>query len=323
MIEAVTENLAIKQALLEKVAPHLKRGRHPDHQHQRPAGGVHRRQIAGAAPPALVRHPLFQSAALHAAGGNHRHAGDRPGRDRRRSRTSPTCGWARKWCSRATRPTSSPTASASSSCWKRVRLMQEEDLTIEEVDALTGTAIGWPRTGTFRLADLVGIDVLAHVAANFRGFRRAELPPFRRRPCWSGAGWATRPSRASTRKRRTPRAKKSAWCSIGRPCEYVPAVRPKLPSLEMAKNAEQLARPPAQLLAGRRPQGQSRALPLAPAERALELCGRLPAGDRRRRRQRGSRHARRLQLGNGSVPTLGRGRRAANRGSACRPRASR
>ena len=48
-----------------------------------------------------------------------------------------------------------------------VRLMQEEDLTIEEVDALTGTAIGWPRTGTFRLADLVGLDVLAHVAANF------------------------------------------------------------------------------------------------------------------------------------------------------------
>ncbi len=50
-----------------------------------------------------------------------------------------------------------------------VRLMQEEDLTIEEVDALTGTAIGWPRTGTFRLADLVGLDVLAHVADNFGG----------------------------------------------------------------------------------------------------------------------------------------------------------
>jgi 3-hydroxyacyl-CoA dehydrogenase len=84
-----------------------------------------------------------------------------------------------------------------------VRLMQEEDLTIEEVDALTGTAIGWPRTGTFRLADLVGIDVLAHVAANFEGSgaccRRSS------RLCSSAAGWATRPSRASTRKRRTSR----------------------------------------------------------------------------------------------------------------------
>ena len=46
-------------------------------------------------------------------------------------------------------------------------LMLQQGLTIEEVDALTGPAIGWPRTGTFRLADLVGIDILAHVAANF------------------------------------------------------------------------------------------------------------------------------------------------------------
>ena len=48
-----------------------------------------------------------------------------------------------------------------------VRLMQEQNLTIEDVDALTGSVIGWPRTGTFRLADMVGIDVLAHVARNF------------------------------------------------------------------------------------------------------------------------------------------------------------
>ena len=46
-------------------------------------------------------------------------------------------------------------------------LMLQQGLTIEEADALTGQAIGWPRTGTFRLADMVGIDVLAHVAANF------------------------------------------------------------------------------------------------------------------------------------------------------------
>jgi 3-hydroxyacyl-CoA dehydrogenase len=46
-------------------------------------------------------------------------------------------------------------------------LMFEQGLTIEELDALTGSAIGWPRTGTFRLADMVGIDVMAHVASNF------------------------------------------------------------------------------------------------------------------------------------------------------------
>src|SRR3954471_15793024 len=46
-------------------------------------------------------------------------------------------------------------------------LMPEQGLTIEEVDALTGQAVGWLRTGTFRLADMVGIDVLASVARNF------------------------------------------------------------------------------------------------------------------------------------------------------------
>lgn len=38
--------------------------------------------------------------------------------------------------------------------------------TVPEVDLLTGPLIGRPKTGTFRLADLVGIDVLAQVAAN-------------------------------------------------------------------------------------------------------------------------------------------------------------
>jgi 3-hydroxyacyl-CoA dehydrogenase len=47
------------------------------------------------------------------------------------------------------------------------RLMFEQGLTLEEVDALTGSAIGWPRTGTFRLADMVGIDIMDHVASNF------------------------------------------------------------------------------------------------------------------------------------------------------------
>ena len=47
-----------------------------------------------------------------------------------------------------------------------MRLMQEMDLTIEEVDALTGPAVGWPRSATFRTIDLVGLDILGHVVAN-------------------------------------------------------------------------------------------------------------------------------------------------------------
>jgi 3-hydroxyacyl-CoA dehydrogenase len=47
-----------------------------------------------------------------------------------------------------------------------IRLMNELGMTFEEVDACTGPALGWPRSATFRLADIVGIDVLLHVIRN-------------------------------------------------------------------------------------------------------------------------------------------------------------
>jgi 3-hydroxyacyl-CoA dehydrogenase len=47
-----------------------------------------------------------------------------------------------------------------------IRLMDELGMTFEEVDACTGPALGWPKSATFRLADIVGIDVLLHVIRN-------------------------------------------------------------------------------------------------------------------------------------------------------------
>src|SRR5580658_1388089 len=44
--------------------------------------------------------------------------------------------------------------------------MQELEMTIEEVDACTGPAIGQPKSATFRTADLVGLDILSHVVRN-------------------------------------------------------------------------------------------------------------------------------------------------------------
>jgi 3-hydroxyacyl-CoA dehydrogenase len=128
-----------------------------------------------------------------------------------------------------------------------VRLMQEEGLSIEEVDALTGTAIGWPRTGTFRLADMVGIDVLAHVAANFEG--SGTMPPFiaamlERR--WLG----DKTKQGFYKKEKDAEGKEVRLVLDWKTLEYVPAVRPKIPSLEMAKNAEKLPDRLRQLLAG-------------------------------------------------------------------------
>ncbi|WP_332672975.1 3-hydroxyacyl-CoA dehydrogenase/enoyl-CoA hydratase family protein [Aromatoleum sp.] len=42
------------------------------------------------------------------------------------------------------------------------------DLALDDVDALTGPAIGLPKTATFRLFDVVGLDTLAHVIDGMR-----------------------------------------------------------------------------------------------------------------------------------------------------------
>jgi 3-hydroxyacyl-CoA dehydrogenase len=124
-------------------------------------------------------------------------------------------------------------------------LMLEQGLTIEEVDALTGPAIGWPRTGTFRLADLVGIDVLAHVAANFpegvTGGKFAAILEELLKRGWLG----DKSGQGFYKKVRGP----SGTDSAGKDerlvldlstFEYRPFVKPALPSLEMAKNAATL-----------------------------------------------------------------------------------
>jgi len=63
-----------------------------------------------------------------------------------------------------------------------MRLMQEFDLTIDEVDTLTGPLIGRARSATFRTGDLSGLDVLAHVTA---GLAQATGEDFSM-PAWVG-----------------------------------------------------------------------------------------------------------------------------------------
>ena len=139
-----------------------------------------------------------------------------------------------------------------------IRLMMAQSLTVEEVDTLTGAALGWPKTGTFRLGDMVGVDVLAHVATNFAaqaeriGDERADvtLPEFVAEMLsrkWLGD------------KTQQGFYKKAGKDELGRDVrlvldwktlEYQPGTRPKFPALEMAKNLEQPALRIPQLLHG-------------------------------------------------------------------------
>jgi len=119
-------------------------------------------------------------------------------------------------------------------------LMLEQGLTIEEVDALTGQALGWPRTGTFRLADMVGIDIPAHVAANFpqgvtqSGFSRVLEEMVKR-------GWlGDKSGQGFYKKVKGEDGKDLRMVLDLATYEYRPVAKPALPALEMAKNVESL-----------------------------------------------------------------------------------
>ena len=119
-------------------------------------------------------------------------------------------------------------------------LMLEQGLSIEEIDALTGPAIGWPRTGTFRLADLVGIDILAHVAANFpEGVSGGKFSPILDELL--KRGWlGDKSGQGFYKKIRNADGKDERLVLDLSTFEYRPSVKPALPSLEMAKNAATL-----------------------------------------------------------------------------------
>ena len=116
-------------------------------------------------------------------------------------------------------------------------LMLEQKLTIEEVDALTGQAIGWPRTGTFRLADMVGIDIPAHVAANFpKGVTQSAFTGILQemvRRGWLG----DKSGQGFYKKLRGEDGKDMRMALDFATWEYRPVSKPALPALEMAKNA--------------------------------------------------------------------------------------
>jgi 3-hydroxyacyl-CoA dehydrogenase len=139
-----------------------------------------------------------------------------------------------------------------------IRLMMEQDLTIEEVDTLTGTALGWPKTGTFRLVDLVGVDVIAHVAGNFtaQAERIADERTDTTLPAFISEMLARKWLGDKTQQGFYKKAGKDEqgrdlrlaldWKAL----EYHPSQRPKFPALDMAKNIEQTsARFPQLLLA--------------------------------------------------------------------------
>ena len=123
-----------------------------------------------------------------------------------------------------------------------MRLMQEMDLSIEDVDALTGQAVGWPKSATFRTIDLVGLDILGHVVGNMTHNVRDErselkLPDFYQELLerkWLG----DKTKGGFYKKARGAEGQEERLALDWKTLEYRPRQKARFPALDMAKNVE-------------------------------------------------------------------------------------
>jgi len=124
-----------------------------------------------------------------------------------------------------------------------LRLMETLGMTVEEVDACTGPAVGWPKSATFRTADLVGLDVLIHVvkniyetAPNDESRERYKVPAMVEEMV--KRGWLGDKTGQGFYKKVRGEGEKEILTLDVKTMEYRPRQKAKLGSLEMGKAIE-------------------------------------------------------------------------------------
>jgi len=132
-----------------------------------------------------------------------------------------------------------------------VELAAEMDMTIEEVDKLTGAAIARPNTGTFRLQDLVGIDtgdkVLMGVMENCPDDEYVKKNKGKDKPKFMQFlldnkfyGDKTKKGFYEKTNKKDENGRKIILALNLKTLEYAPSQRPDLPSLKIAKQTESI-----------------------------------------------------------------------------------
>jgi 3-hydroxyacyl-CoA dehydrogenase len=136
------------------------------------------------------------------------------------------------------------------------QLVAAGGLSVEEVDAMTGAAIGRPKSATFRTIDIAGLDVLAHVARNLRSGRisvsatspgqvaeteirpdRNSLPPFVEQML--AKGWVGEKTGQGFYKKAKGADGSSEILALDiATLDYHAQQKPKLPSIEAATTIE-------------------------------------------------------------------------------------
>ncbi len=124
----------------------------------------------------------------------------------------------------------------------------KNDYTVEEVDAITGPLIGHPKTASFRLQDLVGLDIGSHVSGNLYPaipedpFRESIMGPVKEltSKMIEKGRLGNKAKQGFYKKIKTPEGKKDYLILDLKTLEYRPQQKPSLPLIKQAKGIESL-----------------------------------------------------------------------------------
>ncbi|MGZ3494974.1 MAG: 3-hydroxyacyl-CoA dehydrogenase/enoyl-CoA hydratase family protein, partial [Thermodesulfobacteriota bacterium] len=126
-----------------------------------------------------------------------------------------------------------------------MRTMIEDGYRIEEVDQITGPAIGRPKMGTFKLGDLVGLDVMAHVSKNLY----ESLPAGKEKDYFAPSPfiqqmiknqWLGQKTKQGFYKKVKKEGKEETLVLDYEKLDYRPQQKANLPSVEMGKNIDDI-----------------------------------------------------------------------------------
>jgi 3-hydroxyacyl-CoA dehydrogenase len=122
---------------------------------------------------------------------------------------------------------------------RTLELVADGRFSIDEVDALSGVAIGRPKSATFRTADIAGLDILAKVATDLETNLKEEafrLPPFVEAMVGEGAV-GEKAGRGFFQKSKGAEGSEILVRDLAG-STYVPRVKARFPSVDAARSIE-------------------------------------------------------------------------------------
>lgn len=126
------------------------------------------------------------------------------------------------------------------------RVMLEDGYTVEEVDVITGPALGRPKSASFRTLDLVGLDTFIHVANNVvdnvdDDFEKSAFAVPDLLGKMVEKGWLGNKTKQGFYTRQQTEQGRQILALNYETLEYEPIVKPKFASIEAGRNIPGLA----------------------------------------------------------------------------------